>query len=83
MIQNLIENASQHAGYGQPCRGTIHAGEYAHRDRCSPCGSARRRYVLPDELRTHRGFYRASPETPGSGLSGYQSTRSPEPMAPL
>ncbi|SDJ68290.1 MULTISPECIES: sensor histidine kinase [Halomonadaceae] len=69
LIQNLIENASQHAGGGQPYRGTIHVAAL-HRDgkpalRVSDDGVG----VSPDELQhlTER-FYRASPETPGSGL---------------
>lgn len=69
LIQNLIENASQHAGGSHPYQGTIYVavdqqdGKPALRVSDDGVG------VSPDKLQhlTER-FYRASPETPGSGL---------------
>ena len=69
LIQNLVENASQHAGGSQPYRGTIYVrvsrSEGAVQLRVSDDGVG----VSPEQLaRLTERFYRASPETPGSGL---------------
>ncbi|MCE8001671.1 sensor histidine kinase [Billgrantia ethanolica] len=69
LTQNLVENASQHAGGAQPYRGTIYVrvsrNEGAVQLRVSDDGIG----VSPEQLaRLTERFYRASPETPGSGL---------------
>ncbi|PMR68484.1 sensor histidine kinase [Halomonas heilongjiangensis] len=69
LVQNLIENASQHAGGGQPYRGTLYvAVAYSAqtvRLRVSDDGCG----VSPQQLtRLTERFFRASPGTPGSGL---------------
>lgn len=69
LVQNLIENASQHAGGSQPYRGTIYVAVCRCPDgtqlRVSDDGIG----VSPQQLdRITERFYRASPETPGSGL---------------
>ncbi|MFQ3787173.1 sensor histidine kinase [Halomonas sp. A29] len=69
LVQNLIENASQHAGGGQPYRGTIYVAVSCNaktaRLRVSDDGCG----VSAQQLtRLTERFFRASPETPGSGL---------------
>ncbi|MEQ5802365.1 sensor histidine kinase [Halomonas sp. H10-9-1] len=69
LVQNLIENASQHAGGTAPYRGTIRVRVF-QRDGAPALSVADDGVgVAADDLsRLTERFYRASPATPGSGL---------------
>jgi two-component system sensor histidine kinase TctE len=69
LMQNLIENASQHAGGRHPYQGTIYVAVFLQDNKPALKVSDDGVGVSPDELQhlTER-FYRASPKTPGSGL---------------
>ena len=69
LVQNLIENASQHAGGEAPYRGTIRVRVFQQDG--APALSVGDDGVGVDAHRLPRlteRFFRASPETPGSGL---------------
>ncbi|MBA2777754.1 sensor histidine kinase [Billgrantia kenyensis] len=69
LIQNLIENASQHAGGAQPYRGTIYVSVARSQGSVQLQVSDDGIGVSPEhQARLTERFFRASPETPGSGL---------------
>lgn len=69
LVQNLIENASQHAGGEAPYRGTIRVRVYSQEGAPALSVSDDGVGVAADDLsRLAERFYRASPATPGSGL---------------
>ncbi|MDT0499540.1 MULTISPECIES: sensor histidine kinase [unclassified Halomonas] len=69
LVQNLIENASQHAGGEAPYRGTIRVSTF-QRDGAPALSVADDGVGVAAEHLTRLvlRFYRASPTTPGSGL---------------
>ncbi|WP_346298615.1 sensor histidine kinase [Halomonas sp. BM-2019] len=69
LVQNLIDNASQHAGGEAPYRGTIRVRAYSQDGAPTLSVADDGVGVAADDLsRLTERFYRASPATPGSGL---------------
>lgn len=69
LVQNLIENASQHAGGEAPYRGTIRVRVFQREGAPALSVADDGVGVAADDLaRLTERFYRASPATPGSGL---------------
>lgn len=69
LVQNLIENASQHAGGEAPYRGTIRVRVFQRSGAPALSVADAGVGVAADDLsRLTERFYRASPATPGSGL---------------
>lgn len=69
LVQNLVENASQHAGGKIPYRGIIRVRVFQHNEAPALSVADDGVGVPSDHLsRLTERFYRASPSTPGSGL---------------
>ena len=69
LVQNLIENASQHAGGDVPYRGTVRVRVFQQDGAPALSVADDGVGVAPGHLsRLTERFYRASPSTPGSGL---------------